>query len=459
MNPAKIAKSALSKLLDISDDELAQKFGSKALDEQFDNAVAGTDIWNKLPKSSDDVARIGNNIDTSQQLLGIHAIGQDTLGQAVDLGGFARPSQAVFNPSKWTGGKLPNADFGDVYLVANKSLMDRSRKYNGDAWTSMFPVNNVKEQYKPNNQFIDEIWDKYGDAYMNSNPLFAKSKEQLADLVTDDNKFKAKESLMDMYLAGNGLDRSNQIDYVKADRWANDSLKNARVVSGHTLVTDDGQVLEYTPDNVSQIMMNSENTYGRAKNDDTVGTYEMPTSNDVYENTYQLANNNQLRDYISDARDNVAKQADRQLMDYGVSLADGSGSYAKYMALDDIPEGFDDDLYEKLDAIHESYVNAPRPYFELKPDNGATGADFWGAYIPYNASQDVVDNLNKLGITNINRYGGDNLPIIDQLRQLQTQNKRFSHPAILGLGGAVIGSGASSGLLGGGDESSSPNYA
>lgn len=413
MNPLNIAKSALQKIFKSADiDDFVRNSGLSAVDDQFKNAVYGDDVWSKLPKTADDVAKLGDNLDTSQQLIGVHSINQKTLPDAVTLGGFARPSQAVFNPSKWEGPKLPNDAYGDVFLVANKGLMDRSKKYTGDAWTSMFPTENIEIQYKPNQQVIDDIWDKYGDAYKNYKHdgfYHADSKEELYNLAKNNDKQLGEQVLAGLYSAGNGLDNP-----VPGLDWAAKMFDKTRDAYDYKILNNDGELLPYTPDNVSKVMMDNEQVYGRPNNDTTAGVYELWDANDAYQNAYKLAKDiRPLRYSLNEARDALAKKADRQIREEtGDWRADGTGNFSKEFVTDnmgnddEIPEGFSDELYDNLDTLRQSYVNAPRPYFEFKPDGGAIGADFYGAYIPHDASQDVVDNLNKLGITNIKRYGG-----------------------------------------------------
>ena len=64
------------------------------------------------------------------------------------------------------------------------------------------------------------------------------------------------------------------------------------------------------------------------------------------------------------------------------------------------------------------------------------GNEFYGAYVPENAPQSVIDDLQRLGVTNVNRYldAGD----LDlSLAQLAKEGKRGISPYVLGLGGIV----------------------
>lgn len=80
-----------------------------------------------------------------------------------------------------------------------------------------------------------------------------------------------------------------------------------------------------------------------------------------------------------------------------------------------------------------------------------SGSDFYGAYIPQDADQSVVDNLNNLGITNINRYNPE-VGVEPQLQDLARSGRRFVNPYVLGLGGVALGTGALSSLLGGNEQ-------
>ena len=81
------------------------------------------------------------------------------------------------------------------------------------------------------------------------------------------------------------------------------------------------------------------------------------------------------------------------------------------------------------------------------------GDEFYGAYIPSDAGQDVIDNLNRLGVTNINTYDRAT-GVQPQLRELAQSGRRFVNPYILGIGGL----GVLTGLLGGNNNADS-NYA
>lgn len=103
-----------------------------------------------------------------------------------------------------------------------------------------------------------------------------------------------------------------------------------------------------------------------------------------------------------------------------------------------------------VNEMRTAYQNMPTNMFEIKPRSVMSGSDFYGAYIPQDADQSVIDNLNKLGITNINIYD-PKVGVEPQLQDLARSGRRFVSPYVLGLG--ALAGGTLTGLMGGNNES------
>lgn len=103
---------------------------------------------------------------------------------------------------------------------------------------------------------------------------------------------------------------------------------------------------------------------------------------------------------------------------------------------DDVINGMHPNVRAQLDELRSVYQQVPTTYFEAKPRRVVGGNEFYGAYVPENAPQSVIDDLQRLGVTNVNRYldAGD----LDlSLAQLAKEGKRGISPYVLGLGGIV----------------------
>ena len=109
------------------------------------------------------------------------------------------------------------------------------------------------------------------------------------------------------------------------------------------------------------------------------------------------------------------------------------------------------ELMKDIDDLRKVYKEAPVSYFEAKPRHVVGGDEFYGAYIPQNAPQQVLDDLGRLGVSNINTYA-DSDDLDRLLVNLANKGERGLSPYVLGLGGIVPAGGILAGLIGGNDD-------
>ncbi len=110
---------------------------------------------------------------------------------------------------------------------------------------------------------------------------------------------------------------------------------------------------------------------------------------------------------------------------------------------------------KRLSELRKAYKQVPVSYFEAKPRRVVGGNEFYGAYVPETAPQEVIDQLNQLGVNNINRYT-DSGDLDLALAQLAKQGKRGVSPYVLGLGGVLPAGGILGALLNGGNNQQKP---
>lgn len=83
------------------------------------------------------------------------------------------------------------------------------------------------------------------------------------------------------------------------------------------------------------------------------------------------------------------------VIDYGLRGRRGLEDF-----YDDVP----DELLKEMDELITAIKKMPTEYFEIKPKRIMQVNEFSGALVPDNASKDVIERLNRMGITRIEKY-------------------------------------------------------
>lgn len=91
----------------------------------------------------------------------------------------------------------------------------------------------------------------------------------------------------------------------------------------------------------------------------------------------------------------------------------------------------------QVDDLRTALKNIPVPYFEAKLRRIEPGSNFYGALVPDDVSGEVMDNLGKLGVKNIQPYNVDE-GIQSYLGNMAKRGRRLVNPYVLGLGGAGV---------------------
>ncbi len=443
--------SILSRLLKNTGDDVASKIGSQ---------YSAANIAKLASSSADDIARTQGN------LIATHQLSADKLAQAAELGGFVQPSMAVVDPSKATN-FLPDGGYGEIFMVANRNAIDPKRAAaktfigDRDIYSPRFP----RTSYNVNEDRLDEMIHGTG-----MSKAYAKSN---LDLDSDSPMYDS--FVQDLYKHQNP-DAADLASYELRERegfkpFANDiyeQLKGQRDLIHYTPSGKQNR-LPLTAENASKIMnkvgsvgteQGIQTPYTRLLNDTTK---RLPSLDSLYKNKYRLIDTEtgkQTKDALTGELARVASEVDElglkhfandnqytqrdYVMNFVADMASGQKQVYPDPSTIDLPP----EMMQQIQELGTVYRDLPVNYFEAKPRRVVNGDEFYGAYIPQDASHWVEEYLNKLGVSNIKRYvDPDDLDL--QLAQLAKEGKRGVNPYVLGTAGAIPTAGILSSLLGG----------
>lgn len=437
--------SILSRLLKNTGDDVANKIGQQ---------YSAANISKLASSSADDIARTQGN------LIATHQLYPEKLAKAADLGGFVQPSMAVVDPSKGTN-FLPGGGFGDIVMVPNRDAINpavsKAKTFIGDRdiYSPRFP----EEEFAPN---MDELTSMIKGT--TNSKQFA-----LQNLGLDDDP-KYSYLMQELYKEQNpalkGLGSQDLREMPEFTQFAEDAFNRLRGDRQYVYRTASGakKTLPATAENANKLM-NKDAAVGSEKGWQTPytsiyhqNTKRLGSLDSLYKNRYRLIDT-QSGDTTKDAIRDSMSDTISKVIDENPSLNDSFSGYdtaGEFVA--DMASGKDvswadyiklsDGLKQEIDQLRAIYKEVPVNYFEAKPRRVVGGNEFYGAYIPDNSSPEVIEQLNRLGVTNIKKYldPGD----LDlQLAKLAKEGKRGVNPYVLGTAGAIPTAGILSSLLGG----------
>lgn len=419
-----VLSGLFKKILAGAGDDIAAKVSSQYGDDVIRNLASS---------SADDIAAKQGN------LIATHQLTADKLKGVADMGGFVQPSMAVVDPSKGTN-FLPGSDFGDIVMVANRNAIDPKRAAaktfigDRDIYSPRFP----DTSYQLNTGALDDL--------LRANPGNSKQ-YALSNLNLDDNPVY-DNFITDLYFKNNpaasGMSTRELREVPEFVKFANDTQAKLRGEQMLEYRTPSGnkKTMPITAENANKIMnkeatAGSENMFARSPGLEfyQANTKRIKSLDDLYKNRYRLVDSvtgESTKEAMSEEAMNLAYQAAKgdRFGDSMFAVEDA----AKYLAKggrENLP--FDT---SRLDDLTQAYGEVPVSYFEAKPRRVVGGNEFYGAYVPQDAPQSVIDDLQRLGVTNVNRY----LDAVDldlSLAQLAKEGKRGISPYVLGLGGIV----------------------
>lgn len=431
-----VLSSLFKKILGSAGDDIATKVSS-----QYGDDV----IRNLATSSADDIAAKQGN------LIATHQLTADKLKGVADMGGFVQPSVAVVDPSKGTN-FLPGSGFGEIVMIPNREAINPARAAaktvigDRDIYSPRFP----QVSYEAN---MDEV------ANLVKNSDYSKQ-SLLSNLGLDDEPLYSNV-VRDLYAKQNpeianlgSRDLREHQGFMEFGDELFGRLRGDKVIKYHT-PSGASKSLPLTAENANKVM-NKSGTVGSEQGWQTPNSraYHQNTKyikslDDLYKNRYRFIDSQTgeaTKDAITGELGNISNRIDEMNLpmftsdnpytrfdDIGNYVADAaSGQRNLYPALDELP----DEVVNDIGRLQRSLQEAPVSYFEAKPRRVVGGNEFYGAYVPQDAPQSVIDDLQRLGVTNVNRYldAGD----LDlSLAQLAKEGKRGISPYVLGLGGIV----------------------
>jgi hypothetical protein len=400
----------------------------------------GDDIAEKVAQNyGDDAIRIATNgikdhldegLDSASNLIATHQISPEKLAQATEMGGFMHPSLAITAPGRGGGTLYP--DYGDIVMVANREqLMPKAGKSviaDRDIWSPTVPTAKTTVNEKALAKVLrDNGVDGAGFAANNiglddpRNGLFT-----LYRTIKKDPKM--------IYTP----DLANSDDYQAFINDMVDRLKGERVFD----VQDskgNWVAKPYTPENIDKYMSQGSVVnrvgYNEPYNDMVIN------HNQQFKSTaplYKQANRLMSYDLSNPSYDAIRDEFGRIAGMFG--KGDIPSDYAPSYALSEMLAGnlpVAKSVRPQVDDLRTALKNIPVPYFEAKLRRIEPGSNFYGALVPDDVSGEVMDNLGKLGVKNIQPYNVDE-GIQSYLGNMAKRGRRLVNPYVLGLGGAGV---------------------
>ena len=414
----------------------------------------GDDIAEKVAQNyGDDAVRAATNgiknhldegLDSASNLIATHQISPDKLAQATEMGGFMHPSLAVTAPGR--GGGTLNPAYGDIVMLANREqLMPQAGKAviaDRDIWSPTVP----RGRTEINEKALDRVLKANGADTYTPTPILIRSGGIDLD--------SPERGLANLYRILTGQpytslpDFANSADYkafVKdiVPKIAGDRVFDYRAPSGNWITKP------YTPENIDKFMGQGSaiNRVGmsEATNDAIVNEarrFRSPTP--LYSQAHRLMDGSLSDPAYGAMHDELGRIAgqitERKILN----------EYAPTFALSEMLEGnmpVAKSIRPQVDEFRTALKNIPVPYFEAKLRRIEPGSNFYGALVPDDVSGEVMDNLAKLGVNNIQPYNVDE-GIQSYLGNMAKRGRRLVNPYVLGLGGAGVLSGLFSGQNG-----------
>ena len=402
----------------------------------------GDDIAEKVAQNyGDDAIRIATNgiknhldegLDSASNLIATHQISPEKLAQATEMGGFMHPSLAVTAPGR--GGGTLNPSYGDIVMVANRNQFSptagKSVIADRDIWSPTVP------------ESIAEVDKKALDRILKANG----AKESASDLM--------RSGGLDLNNPESGLANLYRIIMGESDAWLPDVIRADdykafakdiadKITKRRVFDVQDGKgnwvTKPYTPENVDKYM-----SQGSAIN--RVG-YDNPYNDMIINHNQQFKSttplykqaNRLMSKELSEPSYNAMIDEFERIKDL-LGSKDIPSDYAPSYALSEMLAGnlpVTKSIRPQVDEFRTALKNIPVPYFEAKLRRIEPGSNFYGALVPDDVSGEVMDNLAKLGVNNIQPYNVDE-GIQSYLGNMAKRGRRLVNPYVLGLGGAGV---------------------
>lgn len=402
----------------------------------------GDDIAEKVAQNySDDAVRIAANgiknhldegLNSANNLIATHQITPEKLAQATEMGGFMHPSLAVTAPGR--GGGTLNPGYGDIVMLANREqLLPSAGKAviaDRDIWSPTVPRGRTEIDEKA----LDRLLKESGINEYASN-LIRFGGIDLDDLrgglagLYRVFKNKPEAGLVDI------VDTADYKDFAKdiADKIAGNRVFEYRAPSGNWITKP------YTPENIDKFMGQGSaiNRVGMSEmtNDAIINEarrFRSPTP--LYGQSHRLMDRG-LSDPAYDAMHDELGRIAGQITERKIL-----NEYTPSLAVSEMLEGnlpVAKSIRPQVDEFRTALKNIPVPYFEAKLRRVEPGRNFYGALVPDDVSGEVMDNLSRLGVKNIQPYNQD-VGIQSYLSDLARRGRRLASPYVLGLGGAGV---------------------
>ena len=412
----------------------------------------GDDIAEKVAQNyGDDAVRAATNgiknhldegLDSASNLIATHQISPEKLAQATEMGGFMHPSLAVTAPGR--GGGTLNPSYGDIVMVANRNQFSptagKSVIADRDIWSPTVP------------ESLAEVDERALDKILKANG----AKESASSLM--------RSGGLDLNNPESGLANLYRIVMDERDAWLPDVIRSddykafakniaPKITKRRVFDVQDSSgkwvTKPYTPENIDKYMSQGSVVnrvgYNEPYNDMVIN------SNQQFKSTtplYKQANRLMSHELSDPSYDAIRDEFDRiaGMLGKGDIPSDYAPSYAlSEMLAGNLPVA--KSVRPQVDEFRTALKNIPTPYFEAKLRRIEPGSNFYGALVPDDVSGEVMDNLAKLGVKNIQPYNVDE-GIQSYLGNMAKKGRRLVNPYVLGLGGAGVLSGLFSGQNG-----------
>lgn len=394
-NVSMIAENALL----LKDSDLADQQMSEYINSVNDNSLG-------FGQMSNDIGLLKR--DRNKQLVVAHNISAEKLRKAVQLGGLANPSIAIYNPSKFNF-----ENYGEITLLGSKELpfSDKTKVYAADAYTARFPsidtsvdFGKLRNYEKENNISFDDLdTSDYFRSAQRSESFITYYLSTKGIQVTSDMDYRQMKDLIK-----DQDDFNNFIDTVAKDIGIKEQIFLGFTPSGKRKYQD------VTLENISKYMnrQKEESFFYGAGTARSKVVDQFKTVKDVIANEYRLVSEQEFEQLRKESEMKFNELVDELSAIHPDNWMDIPTNITSYISGDtsvfkdiygDVPESF----IQKVKDFKQYLKQLPTEYFEAKFNRPVTLNEFSYAVVPENAANETIKSLEDNGLQVVTYKDGD----------------------------------------------------
>lgn len=375
------------------------------------------------------------NFDKDKTLLAIHNLSAENLLKADEIGGLANPSMATIDPDI-----LQFSGFGEITLIGDSQLItsSKAKTYAADAYSPRFPSTENTYDYGKAEDFRVKHsmanWDfdleKFSyDAHRSRTlkELYLKKTGKLPQNWT-------RESYEDT-VKMNELVQKNQEDFNNYLKWVRTEIgaDNDRIFFGFT-PAGNRRYRPLTAENASKYMNAQEGEsmfYGLGSiraavtpNINTISKIKKAKDKLVSKEQFEKIKEEMSAEFEALMDELSSRHEDRRgYFDVADHIRDyyknGREIFGEEYGYGYIPE----EVFDRLEAFRTKLKEMPTEYFETKFKRVVDISEFHAAVVPDNTPKQVIDTLERYGIT-VTKYKNEDAGTVESERKTEENRSK-----------------------------------